>query len=175
LKNLRASDVHGNIVTLHKDNGDVYDLEISSELAEDLKELGDVNTWERANSFKSYKMDIVGKYPDSCFKVETRKGFFIEERVKNNLYVHLKKMTKKYLDFDLHPLHIFVSGILYRIGLEMNDNGMHLKDVFTDGRDKTVVDIIKNELKRCNYNCELVTFKYLVSSHLDVFEKDFKK
>lgn len=175
LKNLRASDINKNIVTLHKDDGAVYDLEISNELAEDLKELSQINYWERANRYNSYKLDTVGKYQDTCFKVEPRKGFFMEDRVRNNLYVHLKKVTKKYLDFDLHPLHLFVSGIMYRIGLKLKDNSMDLKDVFNDGRDKKVVDIIKNELERCGYNCELTTFKYLVSSHLDVFEKDFDK
>ena len=174
LKNLRASDINGNIVTLHKDDGFVYDLEISNKLAENLKELSDIHTWERLNRYGSFMINTGGKHHDSCFKVEQRKGYFIDERFKNSLYINLKKMTKKYLDFDLHPLHLYVSGIMYRIGLEFERNGFKLSDVFTDVYNKQYNDIVKKELKRCNYTASITNFRMLVSSHLDVFEKDFE-
>ena len=74
IKNLRASDIKGNMVTLREDSGHSYDIEVSEEFAIDLKELSYIDTWERKNRYGLCKIKIEGLYSDSCFKVENRKG-----------------------------------------------------------------------------------------------------
>ena len=72
LKNLRKSDIGDGIVTLHEDNGHSYKLKISERLSYELKQLADINTWERQNRFGVFEVETRGVYPDSVFKVESR-------------------------------------------------------------------------------------------------------
>lgn len=170
IKNLRASDVKGNIVTLKEDNGHSYDMEISEEFAIDLKELGKVDTWERKNRYGIFQMKIDGLHPDSCFKVENRKGSS-EYAYRYSYYRILRKIAKEYLEYNLLPLQLYVSGMMYRIGLKLEEHNISLEDAFADqNRDRLVSKIISDELERCNCNTEVRNFRQIVKGHLESFD-----
>ena len=169
VKNLRASDIHNNIITLKEDNGNSYDMEVSEEFAINLKELSQINTWERKNRYGVFQMQISGIHPDSCFKVESRKDAS-EYSYRYTYYRILRKIAKEYLEYNLLPLQLYVSGIMYRIGLKLQDYNIDMKDAFADqNRDRIVSKIISNELLRCNCNTEVRNFREMVKGHLDIF------
>jgi hypothetical protein len=169
IKNLRASDVNNNIVTLRRDKEEPYDLLITDELAEDLIKLSSVDIWERRNRYGTCKINISGVYNDSCFKAESRKGSS-EYSYRYTYYRILRKISNEYLGYNLLPLQIFVSGIMYRININFIDNGISLKDGFADKNKNRIVNkIISNELNRCHYDIEVRNFREMVSGHIDVF------
>lgn len=169
IKNLRASDIHDNSVTLHEDNGSSYDLEISSELAEDLKELGKNDVWERRNRHGVFGMKIQGLHPDTCFKVEIRNESS-EYSYRFTYYRILRKIAKEYVEYNLLPVQIYASGIMYRIGLKLKDHGISIEEAFAEhNRNRIVGKIISDELERCKYTNEVRNFREMVKGHLDVF------
>ena len=169
VKNLRASDINGNIVTLHEDNGHSYELEISIELAEGLKELSHVNIWERKNRYGICKINMTGIHPDSCFKAEIRKSPD-KYSYRYSYYRILRKISKEYLEYNLLPLQLYVSGMMHRIGLKLKEYNIILEDAFAiSNRDRIVNKIISDELKRCNCDTAVRNFREIVRGHLDVF------
>lgn len=171
IKNLRASDIDNNVVTLREDNGRSYSIEISKEFAMDLKELSSVNTWERKNRYGVFGMKIDGLHYDSCFKVESRKESS-EYSYRFSYYRMLRKISKDYLEYNLLPLQLFISGMMYRIRLKLQEHDISLEEAFADqNRDRLVSKIISEELKRCNCNTEVRNFREMVKGHLDVFNE----
>lgn len=173
LKNLRAKDIIGNEVTLREDNGNTYVLTIPQALADDLIELSRWDTWERKGRYETpVKINIEGIYPDSCFKAEHRKEYS-ETTYSHSYYQKLRKIAKEYLEYKLLPLEIYVSGIMYRIRLELAENNISLKTAFAfRNKDRLVASIISDELKRCNYsNITIGNFREMVSSYIEVFEE----
>lgn len=170
IKNLRGSDINDNIVTLNEDNGHSYKMEISSELAIDLKELSNTEIWERRNRYGTCQIKTTGKYPDSCFKVENRKDES-EYSYRFSYYAKLRKISKEYLEYNLLPLQLYVSGIMHRIKLKLEENDIELEDAFSDqNRNRLVNSIISEELGRCNCNTEVRNFREMVKGHLDMFD-----
>lgn len=169
LKNLKASDIHGNIVTLYEDSGNSYDLEISAELADDLRELGKNDIWERRNRHGVFNMKIEGLHPDTCFKAEIRNNSS-EYSYRFSYYRVLRKIAKEYVEYNLLPVQIFVSGIMHRIGLNLKEQGITIEEAFAEqNRNKIVNKIISEELTRCRYGNEVRNFRELVKGHLDLF------
>lgn len=169
IKNLKASDVHGNTVTLHEDNGNSHDIVVSTELADGLTELGYLNIWERKNRSGICRINTTGASPDSCFKVELRGGSD-EMTYRYSYYRCLRKISKEYLEYNLLPLQLYVSGIMHRIKLKLDEQNIDLEDAFSaHNRNRAVGEIISNELKRCNCDTEVKNFRQMVKGHLDVF------
>lgn len=169
LKNLRASDVCGDVVTLRDDNGNSYVITVSKQLADDLIELGSMHTWERKNRYGVYKMDIVGLHPDSCFKTEYRNGR-IEFSYRFSYYRILRKIAKEYLEYNLLPLQTYISGIMYRICVKLQEHNIQIEDAFANGnKSRLVSQIISDELGRCHCSTPVRNFREMVSGHLDVF------
>ena len=169
IKNLRASDINDNVVILRKDNKESYNLLITDKLAEDLIKLSSMDIWERRNRYGTCKINISGLYNDSCFKVETRKDSS-EYSYRYTYYRILRKISKEYLGYNLLPLQIFVSGIMHRINLNFVDQGITLREGFSDKNKNRVVNkIISDELDRCDYNIEVRNFREMVGGHIDVF------
>lgn len=169
IKNLRSSDVNEGIVTLREDNGNSYELRISDLLANDLKKLGDINTWSRNNRFGECKIKTTGLYEDSCFKVEVRGGSE-EYSYRYTYYRILRKISKDYLGYNLLPLQLYISGIMYRIRLNLNECEISLEKAFAPkNKSRTVNKIIAEELERCNCNTEVRNFREMVKGHLEVF------
>lgn len=169
IKNLKSSDIHGNKILLHDDNGHSYEINVSDELANELKELGYTDVWERKNRSGICRIKTTGIHHDSCFKVELRGGSD-DTSYRYSYYRCLRKISKEYLEYNLLPLQLYVSGIMYRIRLKLEQHGISLEDAFSaHNRDKIVKDIISAELERCNCNTEIKSFRQMVKGHLDVF------
>ena len=171
LKNLRASDISDDVVTLREDNGNTYQIQIPADLADSLLHLP-LEPFLRRNRNAVFPITVSGVYHDSCFKVEHRKG----ERADAYQFVYyrvLRKITTEYMERkNLLPLQIYISGIMYRICKKLKNHEISLEEAFAEhSRDRLVNQIISEELVRCNCGMEVKNFRQLVKGHLDIFEK----
>lgn len=172
LKNLRGSDVQGEYVTLHEDNGHTYTLKISSQLAEDIVRLSKNGIWERKNRYGICRVHMRGLHYDSVFKIEERKKTApaTQDSYKFTFYSKLRKISDEYLEFNIMPFPLYVSGIMHRIILRLNQNGIFATEAFADNcRNRKASEIISAELSRCNYSSEIGNFRGIVKGHLDSF------
>lgn len=170
IKNLKKSDIDDNgIILLHEDNGHSYKIKVSERLAKDLKQLADINIWERRNRFGICKVDMRGVYNDSVFKIENR-STASNDSYRFTYYAKLRKIAKEYLEYSLLPLQLYTSGIMHRIKVELDKNKISLEEAFADNsRNRMAHLIISKELMRCNSNIEVGNFRELVKGHLDSF------
>lgn len=170
IKNLRKSNINDDgVVTLQEDNGHTYKLKVPEKFASDLKKLADINVWERRNRFGICKVDMRGVYSDSVFKIENR-STASNDSYKFTYYAKLRKIAKEYLEYSLLPLQLYTSGIMHRIKLELDKNGISLNEAFADNsRNRMAHLIISKELMRCNSSIEVGNFRELVKGHLDSF------
>lgn len=171
IKNLRSRDIgEDGVVVLNEDNGHTYKLRVPEKLASDLKKLADINIWQRKNRFGVCNVDMRGLHSDSVFKIENR-STASNDSFRFTFYAKLRKIAKEYLEYSLLPLHLYASGIMQRIKIELDKNGISLKEAFADNnRNKVAHMIIQKELIRCNSSIELGNFRELVKGHLDSFE-----
>lgn len=170
IKNLRKSDINDDgMILLREDSGYTYKFKIPEKLALDLKKLADIDIWERPNRFSVCKVDMRGLYPDSVFKIESR-NTASDGSYRFSYYAKLRKIAKEYLEYSLLPLQLYASGLMYRIKIELEKNGVSLEEAFADNsRNRTAHMIIEKELIRCNSGIEISNFRELVKSHIDVF------
>lgn len=169
IKNLKKSDINENMITLHEDDGHSYKIKVSEKLASELKQLADIDVWERRNRFGVCKVDMRGAHKDSVFKIEDRRTAS-KTSFKFSYYARLRKITKEYLEYGLLPLQLYVSGIMHRIKLELEKNNISLEEAFADNsRNKMAHLIISKELMRCNSSIEIGNFREMVKGHLDSF------
>ena len=170
LKNLRKSDIADDgVVTLQEDNGHTYKLKIPEKLASDLKQLADINTWQRPNRYGICNVDMRGAYPDSVFKIENR-STASSDSFRFTFYAKLRKIAKEYLEYSLLPLQLYTSGIMHRIKIELEKNNIPLDEAFANNsRNRMAHLIISKELMRCNSSIEVGNFRELVKGHLDSF------
>ena len=170
IKNLRTSNIDDNgIVMLEEDNGHSYKFKISEKLASDLKQLANIDTWNRPNRFGICNVDMRGAYPDSVFKIENR-STASNDSYRFTFYAKLRKIAKEYIGHSLLPLQLYTSGIMHRIKTELDKNGISLEEAFAqNSRNKMAHLIISKELLRCNSSIEVGNFRELVKGHLDLF------
>lgn len=169
IKNLKKSDINENMIILHEDNGHSYKIKVSEKLASQLKQLADIDVWERRNRFGICKVDMRGAHKDSVFKIEDRRTAS-KTSFKFSYYARLRKIAKEYLEYGLLPLQLYVSGIMHRIKLELEKNNISLEEAFADNsRNKMAHLIISKELMRCNSSIEIGNFREMVKGHLDSF------
>lgn len=169
IKNLKKSDINENMITLHEDDGHSYKIKVSEKLASELKQLADIDVWERRNRFGVCKVDMRGAHKDSVFKIEDRRTAS-KTSFKFSYYARLRKIAKEYLEYGLLPLQLYVSGIMHRIKLELEKNNISLEEAFADNsRNKMAHLIISKELMRCNNSIEIGNFREMVKGHLDSF------
>lgn len=170
IKNLRSRDIGDDgVIVLQEDNGHTYKLKVPEKLASDLKQLADINTWQRRNRFGVCNVDMRGLYSDSVFKIENR-STASNDSFRFTFYAKLRKITKEYLEYSLLPLQLYASGIMHRIKMELEKNDTSLEEAFANNsRNKTAHLIIEKELVRCNSGIEIGNFRELVKGHLDCF------
>lgn len=171
-KEIRASDLKEHFIHL-KDNDEEYDLEISTNLIESLKELSTTTVWLRRNKHgNNSEIKLVGKYDDSCFKIELRSnGKDVDTAAKNFYWNKIRKIEKEYVGYTLRPLHIYLSGIMYRICENLKANNITVQEAFIDDvYSPTVYKIINDELKRVHYNTDSRYFRAQIKCFIDVFE-----
>lgn len=171
LKNLKASDISGNTIILREDNGHSYEFVAPEKLIQDLRELATIDIWERKNRYGIFKINVQGVSSDCCFKIENRGADNDSQYAyRYSYYRQLRKITNEYLGRSIVPTQIFVSGIMYRIRMMLQHEGITLEEAFAlDNRDKMVKKIVVDELARCNYDILYSNFKEIVKGHLDIF------
>lgn len=170
IKNLKKSDISDDgVIMLHEDNGHSYKIKVPERLAKDLKQLADINIWERKNRFGVCKVEMRGAHSNSVFKIENR-STASNESFRFTYYAKLRKIAKEYLEHTLLPLQLYTSGIMHRIKIELNKNDIALEDAFAqNSRNRMAHLIIQKELLRCNSGVEVGNFRELVKGHLDSF------
>lgn len=170
LKNLRGSDIQGNgMIALKEDNGHIYKIKVSERLAKDLKQLSTINEWVRPNRYSLCHVEMKGVYLDSVFKVENR-STNSEDSYKFSYYSKLRKISKEYVGYSLLPLQLYASGIVHRIKMELDKNGITLEEAFSkNNRNRTAHMIIEKELIRSNSGIEIGNFRELIKGHLSSF------
>jgi len=171
IKNLKASDINENILTLRPDNGEPYELSVSLKLANELKEFSKVQIFERKNSRCEFTVPATGVSHDACFKFELRKDKTLEELFRFSVYRVLRDATKKYCGRSILPSQIYISGIVYRIKIKLQEKGLTMEDAFGDMRThKAASDVVKAELARSHYDVTFHAFKHTVKSHYKIFD-----
>lgn len=172
LKNLRGSDINGEYITLHEDNGHTYTLKISSQLAADIVTLSEQRIWERKNRHGICRVNMRGLYSDSVFKIEERKRSSpaAQDSYRFTIYSKLRKIADEYLEFKILPYQLYISGIMYRIILKFSQHGVSVTDAFAEhSRNRKAFEIVSAELSRCNYPSEVGNFREIVKGHLESF------
>lgn len=171
--NLKGSDINikENIVELHTDEGYSYKMLLSSELLNNLKELSEIDTWEQKNRYGVYTVDITGKSPDSCFKMNHKNLKESDNSAyRFSYYKRLRYIAKEYVEYSITPAQIFVSGIMHRICSELENNNVSIERAFAyNNKDEMVNGIINKELSRCEYDISSSAFREQVSGYLEVF------
>lgn len=172
LRNLCGSDVQGKTVTLRNDAGEVYELEISLELALRIRELSEIHTWSRNARWGVIKIHVEGRQPDSVFKVETRCNSSNKPYAyKDAYYAKIRKVVNEYVEYPVSPYQLFVSGIMYRIKEELKKYDMTLQYAFGQlHKSADTLRIISSELKRCHYTISVENFSQIVAGHTEMFE-----
>lgn len=170
IKNLKTSNISDDgVALLEEDNGHSYKLRIPEKLAFDLKQLASINEWQRPNRFGICNVEMRGVYSDSVFKIENR-STASNDSYRFTYYAKLRKISKEYIGHSLLPLQLYTSGIMHRIKIELDKNGIPLEEAFAkNSRDKTAHMIIEKELIRCNSGIEIGNFRELVKGHLESF------
>lgn len=172
LKNLRLSDIEGDIITLHEDSGYSYKLKISDQLSFDLKQLSTIDHWERPNKNGLCQVAMRGLYSDSIFKVEDR-STASDDSYKYTYYSKLRKIAKIYVGHQLLPLQLYISGLMHRVGYLLQKNDLTVYEVFADNsRNSLAHSLVSAELLRCNNNVKYSNFRDIVKGHIDVFSDD---
>lgn len=175
IKNLRAADIKDETtILLRRDDGTAYEFEVSPELTQNLKELGKINIWQRRNRNGICQIPIIGNDIDSCFKLEKRNANK-DDSYKYSYYARLRKVSKDYLERNVLPFSLFVSGIMHRIENELLKNNISLEEAFSENnRNRLVGSIIAAELERCHYDIEVWNFREIVKGHIDTFSTSFQ-
>lgn len=172
LINLRGKDIHDGYVTLHNDTTEeTYDLEVSKELCENLRYLAqNVTTWEQQNSLSDHPFvkEIVGKYPDSCFRIEFRgQG----SNFKHAYYRQIRKITTEYYGTSIKPYYLFLSGMMERLRVmaEAEDASLHF--MFVESPRSNLSDrLLREELERLHCTRKKDAIRSMVKGFIDVFE-----
>ena len=173
LRNLRASDIDGNIVTLRRDNGYTYQIDIPRKLAEDLIELSKTNIWNRPNRSGVCSVAMTGLYFDSCFKVEKRAtNNDNSNSFKQHIYKRIKKICEDYIGFKITASDLFISGLMFKVKKALEDNGFDFIEVFTQPRNNKgeTHKIIDEIIKKYNYSgSSVAVLRTRIRGNADMF------
>lgn len=160
LKNLRASDIDGNIIMLRDDNGEEWELDIPEQLALDFMTLVNDSTWYRRNRSGVCKIQTEGLFYDSVFKVDIRTPNS-KYSYSSTYYTMLRKIAVEYLGYTLAPKNLFMSGLINRIKKQYGKSD----ELFVEGikiSDPVLVDIFNQEAKRCHYSVAFWNFRQTI-------------
>ena len=165
LANLRMSDVDSNRVKLTYSNGDCNYFSVSKQLLKDLKTVAAEKNWYRVNGQGSFGIPIEGKYEDSVFKVEHRNNANEDEIYMRVYRRKLIAITKEYANYSIAPMNIFMSGIINRVSVLLEDKGLLLQTVLINNHE-IGISVIKQELQRCHCSMSYSAFKKFVCGHV---------
>lgn len=172
--NLRGNDIDGDMVTIRYANNSSHTLQVSRKLTENLLFMSDVKTTRRKNHNNSFDLPVSGLYPDTCFKLERRELRGKGINYQNSYGNQLRKIVKEYVEYPLTAQQLYVSGIMYRIGLMFKEKGITLEEAFRyDNRNRVVGGIIRLEFERINAPFDVNNFRENVRGFIDVFNEDW--
>lgn len=160
LKNLRASDVDGNIITLRDDDGKEWKLDVPEQLVLDFITLVNDSVWYRKNRSGLCKIHTEGIFYDSIFKVDIRSPNS-KYSYSSTYYTMLRKIAVEYLGYTLAPKNLFMSGIINRIKEQYGK----ADELFVEGiktSDSILVDIYNQEAQRCHYEVGFWNFRQTI-------------
>ena len=174
IENVRASDIdlENKQITLKDDKGNAYTMnDMPEQLLNDLIMCSKLQYWEqkkRGNGIARY--DMVGKYPDACFKALSSKA---RQNLKAGYQAKLKKITTTYFIGKITPIHIYYSGIAHRIADRLKANDISVDEAFRERNNAFLpVSIIRQELQRSHYNNPVHKFKEIIDSHLEIMKEE---
>lgn len=179
LTELRNKDIdEDNVVTYRLDNDTSVGIKISQKLADNLRRLSTVDSWEVKNKHNEYNLIMDGKYYDSCFKVVRRKfkdDVVTEKLVQRFIQKRILDVSNDILGFKLSANHIYLSGIVDRMAAICKENNMSLKDVLNPGIKKGNYfernGILREELERIGYQNNFNSFKNKVRGEEILFAR----
>ena len=160
LKNLRASDIDGNIITLRNDNDEEWKLDIPEQLVLDFITLVNDSVWRRRNRSGLCEIHTEGLFYDSIFKVDIRSPNS-KYSYSSTYYTMLRRIAVEYLGYTLAPKNLFMSGIINRIKEQYGKSDK----LFVEGikiSDPVLVDIFNKEAKRCHYEVGFWNFRQTI-------------
>ena len=164
LKNLRASDIDGNTITLRDDNGEEWKLDIPKQLVLDFITLVNDSVWRRRNRNGLCEIHTEGLFYDSIFKVDIRPPNS-KYSYSSTYYTMLRRIAVEYLGYTLAPKNLFISGIINRIKEQYGKSD----ELFVEGiktSDPVLVDIFNQEAKRCHYNIAFWNFRQTIMGRI---------
>lgn len=160
LKNLRASDIDGNIITLRDDDGEEWKLNVPEQLILDFITLVNDSVWRRRNRNGLCEIHTEGLFYDSIFKVDIRSPNS-KYSYSSTYYTMLRRIAVEYLGYTLAPKNLFISGIINRIKEQYGKSD----ELFVEGikiSDPVLVDIFNKEAKRCHYSVAFWNFRQTI-------------
>ena len=164
LKNLRASDIDGNTITLRDDNDEEWKLDIPKQLVLDFITLVNDSVWRRRNRNGLCEIHTEGLFYDSIFKVDIRSPNS-KYSYSSTYYTMLRRIAVEYLGYTLAPKNLFISGIINRIKEQYGKSD----ELFVEGiktSDPVLVDIFNQEAKRCHYNIAFWNFRQTIMGRI---------
>ena len=133
--------------------------------------MADLTRWEKRNRCGEFSIPIEGDYPDSCFKVENRNNI-PDRSYRHCYYRYIRKVAElAKLDYRLRAKNLYISGIMHRVKMQLEEKGMTLEQAFAFkrrwGED---VDIVRRELERVHYPYPYAKFTSLVTGYISDFQ-----
>ena len=172
--NLRGSDIKGNIVTIRYSDGSSHNIQVTKKLVDNLRLMSKVDVTQRRNRNNTFYIKISGLYTDSCFKIERRELKGVGINYANSYGNMIRKIVKEYVEYPLSVQQIYVSGIMYRLGIALKQQNITLEEAFRyNNKSRIVSTIIHTEFERINASFNIKNFRENVRGFLDVFNEDW--
>ncbi len=173
--NLRGSNVEGEYVTIINNDGNPRSIKVTKQLAKNLLFVADIDTQVRQNRFGVFNLRISGLYPDSCFKLERRELRGKGLNYQNSYGNMLRKIVNEYVEYPLTAQQLYISGIMYRLGLVFKENNITLDEAFSyNNKERIINKIITAEFERINATLNIKNFRESVRGFIDVFNEDWE-
>lgn len=160
MRNLRGSDLDGNILTLRPSDGEPYKLEVEEDFAKLIPIVAEQKKWDRVNYRGEFSNPIYGDHPDSVFKIEP----INHSDYKTTYYGKYRKLQKRYMPFDVSPRNFYLSGILYRANQNLSAFGFSLEDAMKT-RNPVARQLLQAELDRVHYPGNIATLREIVGQY----------
>lgn len=175
LMNLKDTDIDGNVIKLHDDDGNDWDIEVSQQCAELLIMNARIQDFYIVAPHGGYRTEK--KYCgrdgslNACFKTALRNESADRKKSCRQSYCRILRCLDEYLGRHTKPKNIFISGIMHRASLRMEKLGMNLEDAFVFGNDnKSAMAIVQKELAASRYQIDNKGLKENIKGHLDEFK-----
>lgn len=164
LKNLRASDIDGQSITLRDDNGEEWELDIPEQLVSDFITLVNDSVWYRKNRSGLCKIHTEGMFYDSVFKVDIRTPNS-KYSYCSTYYTMLRRIAVEYLGYTLAPKNLFMSGLINRIKEQYGKSDEEFR-LGIKNSEPMLVELYRAEAKRCHYTVDFWNFRQTIMGRI---------